>query len=188
MLEHLLKIILQKDILQKDILQNDILQNDILIKLYDYLASEIRSNLIKIAGINVNENAETPNPDDENDRIQKKYEELNSTYPFNGMIAMIKAFDPNFDIRSYIRTNKSAKDKLQTLNQLLIQINKTSTDKWVKEIDLLHKSISGKNQEEIIKRAEELGELKNAIFTFRSLLNKICLKHVDPTSPLLKLL
>jgi hypothetical protein len=167
-----------------NILQKDILQNDILITLYDYLACEIRSNLIAILGKNV----ETPNPEDEIDRIQKKYSKIASTYPFQNMIAMIKAFDPGFDIIPYIKTVKTDNEKINTMNQLLILINKSTTDKWIENLDLLYKNISGEEQTENIKRMEEIGELKIAIFTFRSVLNKIFLKHLLPNSPLLKLL
>ena len=155
--------------------------------MYDYLAAEFRSNLLKISGLNDHCGCK-PELEDEIDIIQEKYSKIASTYPFQGMIAMIKALDDKFDIMPYIKTNLSSIEKLKTMNQLLVEINKSTTDKWIENLDLLYKNISGEDQIENIKRIEEIGELKTAIFTFRSFLNKICLKHVDPSSPLLKLL
>ena len=104
------------------------------------------------------------------------------------MIAMIKAFEPDFDIIPYIRTAKTDNEKIQTMNRLLILINNSTTDKWINELDLLYRRLSGSTQAETIKRLEELAEVKTAIYKFQSDLNRICLKHVAPNSPLLPLL
>ena len=104
------------------------------------------------------------------------------------MIAMIKAFEPEFDIIPYIKTVKTDNEKIQTMNKLLIKINKSTTDKWIKELDLLYSRLSGPTQAESIRRLDELAEVKTAIYKFQSDLNRICLKQVDPNSPLLPLL
>jgi len=117
---------------------------------------------------------------------QAKYSEIAKTFPFSNMIAIINSFDDKFDNTSYINTNQTPGEKIQTMNNLLMYINKNTTDKWIEQLNLLYKIMPAENSDDFAQRIKDLGELKQSIYIFQGILNKICLRHIVPNSPLLQ--
>lgn len=117
---------------------------------------------------------------------QAKYTEIAKTFPFSNMIAIINSFDDKFDNTSYINTNQTPGEKIQTMNNLLMYINKNTTDKWIEQLNLLYKIMPAENSDDFAQRIKDLGELKQSIYIFQGILNKICLRHIVPNSPLLQ--